>query len=522
MSKGNFLIVEDEFVVAENLRTELVSMDYAVVGLASSGEKAIELARREKPDMALMDIKLIGGMDGIETAIHLRKLDVPVLFLTAFADESFLERAKLAEPLGYLVKPYDRKGLRAGIEMAHYKARMERLLKESESRFRSMFENSPVAYLALDASGSCLDLNSVLCELLGNDQEELIGKNFVELWPSETRRQYPELFLKLKDHGRLQIELELMRKDHTPITVLFEGRVQRGMEGEFLRMHCILHNITERKRAEEERRQLTRRRQQVQKAESLGRMAGAIAHHFNNQLQVVMGSLEMAMDDLPRGANTLATLNNAMKAARKGAEVSGLMLTYLGQTPGKREPLDLSEVCIRSLPMICATMPKKVVLETDLQTPGPTVNSDANQIQQILTHLITNAWEAAGKNQEVIGLTVKTVSQANIPALNRFPIDWQPREGAYACLEVKDAGCGIACKDIEKLFDPFFTTKFTGRGLGMAVVLGMVGAHGGGITVESEPVRGSVFRVFLPVSTEEIPLQQEKTVPAPNIPTAPG
>jgi DNA-binding NarL/FixJ family response regulator len=123
MSKGRFIIVEDEFVVAENLRAELVSMGYEFVGMASTGEKAIALARREKPDLALMDIKLIGEMDGVETAIHLRQQwDIPVLFLTAFADETILERAKLAEPLGYLVKPYNQKGFRASVEMAHYKA----------------------------------------------------------------------------------------------------------------------------------------------------------------------------------------------------------------------------------------------------------------------------------------------------------------------------------------------------------------------------------------------------------------
>ena len=518
MSRGSFLIVEDEFVVAENLRTELESMGYEVVGLACSGKEAVELARQEKPDLALMDIKLIGAMDGIETAIHLRqKWDIPVLFLTAFADESFLERAKLAEPLGYLVKPYERKGLRASIEMAHYKARMERLLKESESRFRSMFENSPVAYLALDASSRCLDLNSELCELLGYGREELVGKNFVEFWPPETRHLYLEQLAELKDNGRLQTELGLLRKDNTLLTVLLEGRVQCNIDGEFLRMHCVLHNITEIKRVEEERLQLTQRLQQVQKAESLARMAGAIAHHFNNQLQVVMGNLEMAMDDLPRDVGAIQCLNEAMKAAIKAAEVSSLMLTYLGQSPGKQESLDLSEVCSRSLPMIQAAMPKHTVLETDLQAPGPAVNSNANQIQQVLTNLVTNAWEAVGQCRSSIHLRVKTISPAEIPATHRYPIDWQPDDNPYACLEVADTGCGIANKDIEKVFDPFFSTKLTGRGLGLPVVLGIVRAHHGAVTVESEPGRGSIFRVFFPVSVEEVPRQPDKASQAPEI-----
>ena len=212
---------------------------------------------------------------------------------------------------------------------------------------------------------------------------------------------------------------------------------------------------------EAEKAELEARNRQLQKTESLGRMAGAIAHHFNNQLQVVMGNLEMAMDELPREPDNLEILSEAMQAARRAAKVSGLMLTYLGQTPGKRETVDLSEACRQSLILLQSAVPKGMILKVDL------------------------------------------------PASKRFPIDWQPRESVYACLEVADAGCGIASKDIEKIFDPFFTTKFTGRGLGLPVVLGITGAHDGGITVESEPGRGSVFRVFLPVSTEEIHHQKE-------------
>jgi PAS domain S-box-containing protein len=516
MSKGKFLIVEDEFVVVENLRTELVSMGYEVVGLASSGENAMELARREKPDLALMDIKLVGEMDGVETAIHLRQqLDIPVLFLSAFANERFLERAKLAEPLGYLVKPYDRKGLRAGVEMAHYKAKTERLLKESESRFHNMFENSPIAYMALDESAQCLDLNSEICELLGYDRSELVGKNFDSLWPSEMQHRYSELFVKLKGDGRLQTELELARKDNSLLTVLFEGRIQCDVDGKFLRIHCILNNITERKRAEEERRKMERallkqyelqrvlmsaipayvyikdmnlvymvgnkkfselsgvpeneiagktdydffsktdadnfRRNdaeiiaagkamidyemkgtdaegntiwfstskcpyygpsgeiaglvgvcfnitdrklieeerlqleqqllQVQKAESLARMAGAIAHHFNNQLQVVTGNLEIALEDQPTASVTLWNLTEALKAAHKAAEVSALLLTYRGQSSGKLKPLNLSEICRQNLPLLQATVPKGLTLKTDLPATGPIIHGNPGQMQ---------------------------------------------------------------------------------------------------------------------------------------------
>jgi len=162
-------------------------------------------------------------------------------------------------------------------------------------------------------------------------------------------------------------------------------------------------------------------------------------------------------------------------------------------------------------------MPKDVTLETDLPSLGPAISANGNQIQQLLTNLATNAWEAFGDGRGAIRLSIKTVSSADIPTTNRFPVDWQPLDNAYACLEVADVGCGIADHDIEKLFDPFFSTKFTGRGLGLPVVLGIVRAHGGAVTVESEPGRGSVFRVFFPVSAEEVPRQPDKAAKAPEL-----
>jgi signal transduction histidine kinase/CheY-like chemotaxis protein len=272
----------------------------------------------------------------------------------------------------------------------------------------------------------------------------------------------------------------------------------------------LAREIAERKQAEAEKENLGAKNRQLQKAESLGRMAGAIAHHFNNQLGAVIGNLELAMLELSQGADPHAKITAAMKASNKAAEMSGLMLTYLGQSLDKHEPLDLSETCRRTLPMLQAIMPGAAVLETDLPSPGPVIMTNANQILQILTNLITNAWEAIGEGRGAIHLCVKTVFTVNIPAVHRFPLDWQPRNNAYACLEVTDAGCGIEDKDIEKLFDPFFSSKFTGRGMGLAVVLGIVRAHKGVVIVESEPSRSSTFRVFFPVSGEAILRQPYK------------
>jgi two-component system, cell cycle sensor histidine kinase and response regulator CckA len=284
-------------------------------------------------------------------------------------------------------------------------------------------------------------------------------------------------------------------------------------DGRIVRME-IVADITDRKRYEAEKEELEVQNRQIQKTESLRRMAGAIAHHFNNQLQVVMGNLEMVINNLPLGVNPTESLVSAMQAALKAAEVSGLMLTYLGQTPGMHEPIDLAETCRRSLTQLQAAAPKKMIIKADFPPSGPIIRANADQIKQVLANLLTNAWEAAGGIKGIICLTVKTVYAADIPTSRRFPVEWKPRDPAYACLEVADAGCGIVEKDSGQIFDPFFSTKFTGRGLGLPVVLGIVRAHHGAVTVESNVDQGSIFRIFFPVLAEKAtrePYQSART-----------
>jgi CheY-like chemotaxis protein len=165
-------------------------------------------------------------------------------------------------------------------------------------------------------------------------------------------------------------------------------------------------------------------------------------------------------------------------------------------------------------------MPGKVTLETHLPAPGPVISASAVQVQQILSNLITNAWEALGDNAGSVRLEVKAISRADISISQCFPSHWQPLDERYACLELTDTGCGIAGKDVENLFDPFYSSKFTGRGLGLAVVLGIVRAHGGAVLVESQLGRGSKFQVLFPLSAQEVPRPPEK--PSPHSVIEPG
>ncbi len=501
MESRKILIVEDEFITASDLKAILEKDGYTVAGVARTGEEAIKLAGQDPLDLVLMDIKLGSSMDGIETARILREsTGVPVVYLTAHSDREFLERAKLTEPNGYLIKPYNPGQVSATLEMALYKAGMEKRLAESEAQYRFLAENMSDMAWIIGADLRTTYVSPSIEKVLGFTPEERNQQSIEEaVTPESLREVQKRLAEELQRNGETGVDLdrsvvidvEYYRKDGS--TVWMENRVQaiRDSERCITGMFGVSRDITERKQAEAERAALEAQNRQLQKAESLGRMAGAIAHHFNNQLQAVMGNLEMAIGDLPQAGGPVEALAEAMKAAHRAARVSGQMLTYLGQTPSKRNPLDLSEACRLGLPMLEAAMPKDMVLETDLPTHGPAIRANTNQMQQVLTHLVTNAWESMAEAGGVIYLSVKTAHAEGIPATLRFPINWQPKEKAYACLEVRDSGPGISEQDIEKLFDPFFSTKFTGRGLGLPVVLGIVKAHGGAITVESGGGTGS-------------------------------
>ncbi|MFZ2955959.1 MAG: PAS domain S-box protein [Candidatus Ozemobacteraceae bacterium] len=383
-------------------------------------------------------------------------------------------------------------------------------LKAASRYSRNLIEACLDPLVTISADGKITDVNLATEKATGIHRGKLIGSDFLIYFtePESARAAYMKAF---KQGQVIDYPLSLRHTSGTITEVLYNASVYRNEQGEIIGVFASARDITARKLAEAEKEKLETQNRQLHKSESLGRMAGAIAHHFNNQLQVVSGNLEMAMIEVARKPEkSIEFLTDALWATRRASEVSSLMLTYLGQTPGKREPLDLSEICLHNLPMLTAAMPKSVAMESDIPSPGPVVNADRNQIQQILANLIVNAWEAVANASSIIQVSVKIVSPSDISEFRRFPVDSSIQSGEYACLEVADTGCGISAKDIDNIFDPFFSTKFTGRGLGLPSVLGIVRSHEGFITVESIPGRGSTFRVYLPLTEEEIARSNEK------------
>jgi len=256
-----------------------------------------------------------------------------------------------------------------------------------------------------------------------------------------------EMFTNIQSGKPWAGELELVTKSGRAFPAYERADAIKDQAGNLIGLIGIITDISERKRAEAEREKLEAQNRQLQKSESLGRMAGAIAHNFNNQLAAVIMNLELALQELPANAGPGADVSAALQSARKAAGISTQMLTYLGQTHGQLGPLDLSATCRQSLPLLQAAFPKTVVLETDLAAPGPVINANASQIQQVLINLLTNAWEASGKGSGAIGLTVKQVSAAAIPAVRcKTPYadrNTGERQNIFHCCFNLRVNCGL-------------------------------------------------------------------------------
>lgn len=397
----------------------------------------------------------------------------------------------------------------------------EEELDRRNSVLSALLENLPMGVFMVEApSGKPIFANRTAMNLLGRGiLPDTSERNLAEVYKAfrlPDKQPYPPqempVIIGMQGKSSHVDDMVVIRPDGRETTLEIFGSPVTDSHGNIWASLVSFWDITDRHRAATEKEQLEAQNRRLQKAESLGRMAGAIAHHFNNQLQAIFGNLDFALTELPPGAHDLTRfLNNALLASKRASQVSTLMLTYLGQGSSVRHLLDLAEICQQSLPFLTATMPKHVVIETDLPAPGPAINAAPDEIQQVFANLVTNAWEACSQSQSAIRISVSTIAADKISSGSRFPVDGAVSFPSYACLEVSDPGSGIAPEDLETIFDPFFTRKFTGRGMGLPVVLGIIRSHEGFITVTSAPDHGSTFRVHFPLA---------EGIPAPP-PTAP-
>ncbi len=283
-------------------------------------------------------------------------------------------------------------------------------------------------------------------------------------------------------------------------------------ERELELMRFISGNISlaiERKKSEEERRDLEHQVRHAQKLESLGVLAGGIAHDFNNLLTGVLGNADLALMDLGMSAAARLSIEAVREAAKRAAELSGQMLAYSGRGRFVTEPVDLNELIEEMEQLLQASISKNALVDYSFASDLPLITGDATQLQQVIVNIILNASEALGDQNGTITLTTGA-AWFDSSALAETHTNVRLPEGQYVYIEVRDSGAGMDDETLLRIFDPFFTTKFTGRGLGLAAVSGIVCSHNGGITVESIPSEGTTFRVLLPAGSEAAPASTDR------------
>ncbi len=255
--------------------------------------------------------------------------------------------------------------------------------------------------------------------------------------------------------------------------------------------------IRERIKAEEEKRMVESKMIEAQKLESLGVLAGGIAHAFNNLLTGVMGNVSLARLDMPPDSPLEPYLDQIEKASIRAADLCKQMLAYSGRGHFMLQRVDLSKLADETIYLLQSSISKQAILRLNLASDVPPVLADRTQLRQILMNLVINASEAIGPNSGVINLATG-LTRVDQNYLESTVAPSQLKPGDYAFLEVSDTGCGMTPETLARIFDPFFTTKFTGRGLGLAAVLGIVRGHKGALKVSSEPGKGTTFKILLP------------------------
>ncbi len=383
--------------------------------------------------------------------------------------------------------------------------RTETALRESEEKFRRVVEASPIAkyFLRLE-DGERLVMtggNPAADRTIGINHLELMGKTIEEAFPGLVGTEVPGIFRQVAKGEIAAQSLEVPYQDHR-----FSGHFEvQAFQTNTNEIALDFIDVSERRKAEADKLALERQVQHAQKLESLGVLAGGIAHDFNNLLMAILGNADLALDELSPMSPARGNILAIEKASKRAAELAKQMLAYSGKGRFVIEPIDAGKLTEEMAHLLEVSVSKRVVLKYNFSPNLPTFDGDATQIRQIVMNLITNASESIGEKSGVIALSTGAMccDRAYLDGVNevlRAALDDTLPEGVYVYFEVADTGCGMDATTVAKIFDPFFTTKFTGRGLGMSAVLGIVRGHKGAIKIYSEIGKGTTFKILFPAN----------------------
>jgi PAS domain S-box-containing protein len=390
----------------------------------------------------------------------------------------------------------------------------EMALRASEERLRFAqyaLDHAQDLVAIVGADGDLWHVNEAFCRYTGRSAHEIINAKAWAAFAAMDENEFRRLWREVKG-GRVHTfdrEVRALDGQPKPVEVSASYLEFHGREA----VCMIARDLAPRRAVEQEKERMQQQLQENQRLESLGVLAGGIAHDFNNLLTAILGNSTLARQDLSDVPATGARLVQIERAANQAAGLCRQMLAYAGKGQIAVEPLDLSALVTDTAGLLETTVARRARLELRLQPGLPSVVADASQMRQIVINLVHNAAEAmlSPEGQIVVSTSRVQIDQTLI-ATSRVRTDLPDSDGV--CLEVRDNGAGMDSATLDRIFEPFFTTKFTGRGLGLAAVLGIVRSHRGLLQVNAEPKRGTIFRIILPAAAK-VPAK-----PVQNKPTA--
>jgi PAS domain S-box-containing protein len=492
---------------------------------AQSGMEGIAIARAELPDAILLDVKM-PDMDGFETCRRLmsdeRTNCIPVIMITAIKTdpESRVKGLEIGAN-AFLAKPIDQHELISQVKVALRIKKAEDALREqrnsldkmvqertaalqeSERKYREIFESIIDVFYRTDNEGVLRIVSPSVEQILGYPPDQVIGKKLYEFYVNPEERD--QFLAALRQKGEIKgYEVPLRAKDGSVVWVSTNAQFYRDQQGEILGVQGISRDITEQKLAEEENIKLEARLQQAQKMESIGSLAGGIAHDLNNILFPISGLSEMLLDDMPPGSRERESIEQIHKSAQRGSDLVQQILAFSRQSKPRKLPIRIQPILNEVLKLARAAIPMNIEISSHIDTDCGLVSADPTQVHQIAMNLVTNAFHAVEKNSGTIKIELKETHITSLGGPEELPSRVMTGDilvGRYACITVSDTGTGMSQTLIAKIFEPYFTTKKLGKGtgLGLSVVHGIVKEHGGNIRVNSEVGKGTAFQVYLPL-----------------------
>ena len=388
--------------------------------------------------------------------------------------------------------------------------RAEEALAQLSREQKLILESAAEGIVGLDRDGRITFLNNAAAILLGKPTGALIGRaaHDVLLGAPQCLVEPPQTACAICDallNNRNSVQQQGVFLNTDGLRFPAEYSVSLMRDGEaVVGAVLVFKDLTEQRRAEQERRTLEAQMQQAQKLESLGLLAGGVAHDLNNTLVGVQGNACLALEQTEENSELNRRLQRIISACKRASKVIQQMLAYAGHVTCETVPLDLNQLIEEMMDFMRAVVPKSVTLETRFEDDLPKIEADSGQLQQVITNLLINAIEAVGDRSGKICVATDFIQLLDEDVQMLFP-GQELSAGRYVSLRVSDTGCGMSADTLQRIFEPFYSRKGAGRGLGLAAIRGIVRAHRGGITVESMIGEGARFTIVFPALYQPAP-----------------